>query len=248
MKDERVPGLSTRDLLSAPASTSLTMRPDGEVVYSPPPLPAVPTDEPPPDASARIPAAEDLVMSVEIDIEDAFELGRDAGESEVDVQIEDVPVAPPSFGPRLAAAPPRQTAPAPESRRSVADHHRKEVIPSAAFNVQITPSRYDLDAAPRVTPVGPPTDDAQPTNPPTDVQLNRRRIRERSRSDEQDLRPIYDARAELLYQEAAKAVAKRDFVTAERHLALALSYMPNEQRLVQARDKVKRLRQSRLAP
>ncbi len=105
------------------------------------------------------------------------------------------------------------------------------------------------DSPPYVVPVAsqPSVDadapvDIAPAPPRRAVSLHQRRIRERSRVEERTTQAILDGRAELLYKEAAKAVARRDLVTAERHLALALSYMPNEPRLIEARNKVRRLR------
>ncbi len=92
------------------------------------------------------------------------------------------------------------------------------------------------------------TDTIDPAPPRRAINLSQRRIRERSRSGDLDRRPIPDPRAALLYEEATKAVLHRDLVTAERHLALALSYMPNEPRLLEARDKVRRLRQGNVEP
>ena len=136
------------------------------------------------------------------------------------------------------------------------DGHRLDVVPVAheisvdvpkpapvALRANVTESKGNSSDGPTVVAVGPRSDVDSEATGRRAINLQQRRIRERTRSDEStDLQPLYDARAALLYEEAVKAVAKRDFVTAERHLALALSYMPNEPRLVEARDKVRRLR------
>ncbi|MEO1334150.1 MAG: hypothetical protein AAFV29_00845, partial [Myxococcota bacterium] len=103
--------------------------------------------------------------------------------------------------------------------------------------------RGEPDASPMIS-FGSVAGQHRSSGPPhrRSVSLTQRRIRERSRTNDNEPSRLHDSRAALLYEEAARAVGNRDFVTAERHLALALSYLPNEPRLLQARDKVRRLR------
>ena len=233
--------------------TEASTAPGETLADEPPPILDSATPHPTPSVPSVVDAS-DLVLSVDIAV------NHDDEPVSVDMTPKPqarsstsrrVPASPPSIPLTplpLVEAPVRRATPttSPFGPGSVAARLTRDVAASSAARSIIAESSNGIGIGPTEGGTNAPKVVPSPPRRPTAVNFKARRIRERRRGDDRDRQPLYDARAALLYDEAAKAVVQRDFVTAERHLALALSYMPNEPRLIEARDKVKRLRQGTL--